>query len=265
MIDLPYSLKACLQGYSCTPNTVGRSTADVVMFTGADETLFLKTDSHIDTLRREHDLLCWLDGKLPVPEVVAWCEDESRAYLLMTAAVGHMSCSNKDADIISSPMETTVELLADGLRMLQSVDIADCPFENRLERKLSAALYNIENGLVDMDDFENGNDFASPMELYHWLLLHQPAEELCFSHGDYCLPNVFIDGGHITGFIDVGNAGVADKWQDIALCVRSLGYNLFLDGRSAEKDKFTALLFDFLGFPPDWEKINYYILLDELF
>jgi kanamycin kinase/aminoglycoside 3'-phosphotransferase-3 len=210
-------------------------------------------------------VLCWLAGKLPVPEVVAWHEDTENAYLLMTAANGHMSCENGDYDAISPPMETTVKLLADGLKLLQTVDISDCPFENRLTQKLEEALYNIEHNLVDMDDFEEGNDFDTPLKLYQWLLAHQPAEELVFAHGDYCLPNVFIDGEHITGFIDVGNAGVADKWQDIALCVRSLGYNLFLDGREREKEKYTALLFDSLGFPPAWEKINYYILLDELF
>jgi len=68
----------------------------------------------------------------------------------------------------------------------------------------------------------------------------------------------------VTGFIDVDRGGVADKWQDIALCVRSLGYNLG-EIAQAEKDKCICLLFSCLGLEPNWDKIKYYILLDELF
>ncbi|MCL1807346.1 MAG: hypothetical protein FWG31_06560 [Oscillospiraceae bacterium] len=73
-----------------------------------------------------------------------------------------------------------------------------------------------------------------------------------------------MDGETVTGFIDAGRGGLADKWQDIALCVRSLGYNL-RDSGQTEKDRYTALLLSCLGVEPDWVKIKYYILLDELF
>ena len=54
---------------------------------------------------------------------------------------------------------------------------------------------------------------------------NQPKEELVFTHGDYCLPNSFIKDNKTVGFIDLGNAGIADKWQDLALCIRSLEHN----------------------------------------
>ena len=87
---------------------------------------------------------------------------------------------------------------------------------------------------------------------------------MTFTHGDYCLPNVFIDGITVTGFIDVDRGGLADKWQDITLCVRSLGYNL-READQTEKDQYIRLLFSCLSVEPNWEKIDYYILLDELF
>ena len=102
------------------------------------------------------------------------------------------------------------------------------------------------------------------MELHRWLTANKPPEDVCFTHGDYCLPNIYIDGEAVTGFVDVGRGGIADKWQDIALCVRSLGYNLGSMGNS-EKDKYIGLLFSRLGIEPDWNKTKYYILLDELF
>lgn len=262
--SLPVVLQERLIGYTCTQNSVGMSTADVYMFQREEERLFLKSDSCKDKLRREHDVLCSLEGKLPVPHVTMWYEDAEKAYLLITAVDGVMCCSC-DEDILTPPVKNTVKLLAEGLKMLQALEIIGCPFENKLEQKLTEALYNIENNLVDMDDFQKGNEFATPMELYQYLVLHKPPEELCFAHGDYCLPNIIINGEQVSGFIDIGNAGIADKWQDIALCVRSLGYNLFLAGREGEKDSCISYLFECLGVEPNWDKINYYILLDELF
>lgn len=108
--------------------------------------------------------------------------------------------------------------------------------------------------------------FKNPEELLHWLEAHKPDFEPVLSHGDFCLPNIFVDGGRITGFIDLGDTGVGDKWRDIALGLRSLRHNL--DGTFGGKvypNINPELLFDELGIEPDWEKIKWYILLDELF
>ncbi len=110
---------------------------------------------------------------------------------------------------------------------------------------------------VEEDTFgEKG--FSSPKELYKYLLENKPEEELVFSHGDYCLPNIFSENNEISGFIDLGRSGISDKWQDIALCVRSLEHNF---GSDIYKEKF----FKELGIPCDEKKVRYYILLDELF
>jgi kanamycin kinase/aminoglycoside 3'-phosphotransferase-3 len=179
---------------------------------------------------------------------------EDHDYLLMTGAIGEMACSEK---YLNNP-ESLVRLLAEGIKMLQAVDISGCPFDITLKRKLNAARDRIEKGQVDMNNWEETNLFNSPKELYDYLVANQPKEEIVFSHGDYCLPNVFFSRGAVTGFIDLGRAGIADKWQDIALCVRSLEHNL------KSKD-YSDLLFEYLGIQPNYEKIKYYILLDELF
>lgn len=110
------------------------------------------------------------------------------------------------------------------------------------------------------------NGLASPAELLTWLIDNKPTENLVFSHGDYCLPNIFINQNKVSGFIDLGRSGIADKYQDIALCYRSLKHNF--EGRYGGKiyEDFNAdILFDKLGIKPDWDRIRYYILLDELF
>ena len=62
----------------------------------------------------------------------------------------------------------------------------------------------------------------------------------------------------ISGFIDLGRSGKADKWYDIAFCVRSIRSDV-------GEEKYVKLFFDLLDIEPDLEKIKYYILLDELF
>ena len=256
-LKLPATLAARLDGYVCERNTIGMSTASVYKFQNNDETLFLKVDKSLKKVARERDVLLWLKNKTPVPEVVYYEEADKTAYLLETAMPGIISCEeNIDKE--------TVRVLADGLLMLESVDVSDCPFDHRLGRELQAALYNIQNDLVDMDAFEENSPYKTPMELYEWLCQNRIDEEPCFVHGDYCLPNVLINNGKC-GFIDNSNAGVADKWKDIALCVRSLGYNLYLQGQENKKNELVDYLFECLGFEPDWQKIDYYIKLDELF
>ncbi len=75
-----------------------------------------------------------------------------------------------------------------------------------------------------------------------------------------------IEDGKISGFLDLGKAGLADRYQDIALCYRSLQNNCSGAYGGKSYPAFDPdLLFEELGIQPDWEKIKYYILLDELF
>ena len=177
-----------------------------------------------------------------------------------------MACAHR---YLSDPA-LLCRLLANGLKALWAVDIKDCPADWRLDHKLAQAEYNVKNGLVDVDNVEpdtfGPKGFRDPEHLLDWLMTHRPTEEPTLSHGDFCLPNIFGEGDRVTGFIDLGRTGVADKWCDIALCCRSLRWNF--DGVYGGKPYpgyDNGLLFRELGISPDWEKIRYYILLDELF
>ena len=78
---------------------------------------------------------------------------------------------------------------------------------------------------------------------------------------------MFQHEGRLCGYIDLGRTGIADKWCDIALCYRDLSNDfggLYYGGRAHEGYD-DMLLFRELCLEPDWEKIRYYILLDELF
>ena len=184
----------------------------------------------------------------------------------MSKIGGKMSCDEyylDNADIL-------LKALADGLKMLWKVDISGCPVVRDLDTVLNEARLQVENNLVDVDNVDpetfGENGFESPRHLLEWLENNRPTVEPVFSHGDYCLPNIFLDDGQVSGFIDLSRAGVGDKWNDIALCYRSLKHNFSgMYGGKIYEDFNANKLFETLGIEPDWEKIKYYLLLDELF
>ncbi len=259
---LPDKIKQAIGNEAYDTDNIGMSGASVLMFPGA----VLKIQNCCEEAENEYKMLVWLRGKLPVPEVLAYEEEKGKSYLLMSRCEGTMSC---DEAYMRNPKEL-VKLLAEGLKALWQTDTKGCPGDWSLKRKLAAAKENVETGLVDVDDCEpetfGKGGFRNPEELWQWLYDNRSEEEPVMSHGDYCLPNVFGNQGKLSGFIDLGRAGIADKWCDIALCYRSLKHNFAgtYDGRDYPGYE-EGMLFRELGIEPDWEKIRYFMLLDELF
>lgn len=88
--------------------------------------------------------------------------------------------------------------------------------------------------------------------------LRPAVEDLVVCHGDYCPPNVLIAGARITGFVDVGELGVADRWWDLAVGSWSITWNLgpgweelFLHAYGVDRDRgrvaFFRLLYDLVS------------------
>lgn len=262
-MQLPESIQKLITDESYETDDIGMSGSSVLVF--ADKVLKIQERSRES--ESEYRMMAWLQGKLPVPQVLAYEVEGDTSYLLMSKIPGEMAC---EEEYMQDPARQ-IRLLAAGLKKLWSVDISGCPVDWSLRSKLMQAEYNVKNGLVDMDNVEpdtfGENGFQSPAALLQWLRENQPREELVLSHGDYCLPNVFGDGDELCGYIDLGRTGIADKWCDIALCYRSLSHNYSgsYHGRQAYEGYDDLLLFRELGLEPDWEKIRYYILLDELF
>ena len=92
---------------------------------------------------------------------------------------------------LSTKGHKLAELLSEGLKMLWNVDISQCPCMSTTDVKLQQALYNVQMGLVDVDDAEPGTfgkeGFKNPEQLLHWLMDNKPEEDLVLSHGDFYL------------------------------------------------------------------------------
>lgn len=254
-------LKKLIAKYSFIKDTEGMSPAKVYKLVGENENLYLKmTDSrYIGTtydVEREKDMMLWLEGKLPVPKVLYFEQHEGWNNLLMSEADGILCQKKYEAE--QNP-EKIVGLYARCIRLFQSIDISDCPFNNNTDFRLAELDFLLNNNFADVDcrNWEEDTSFTDPLELYDFLKVKKPKEELVFSHGDLGDSNILVKNGKVSGFIDLGRSGKADKWYDIAFCVRSI--------KDIGEEKHVKLFFDLLGIEPDWEKIKYYILLDELF
>lgn len=261
---LPEAIQKAIGTEKYTVDKIGESGSEVRIY----DNFVLKIQFQSPETDNEYQIIKWLNGRLPIPSIPVYEIHNGFAYTLMTKAEGKMLC---DMDFLQTP-ELVIEIAAKGLKMLCETDVTDCPCSvSRLSNRLKAAEYNVAHGLVDVENTEpetfGKGGFKNPAELLDWLKNNRPPEDIVLTHGDYCLPNIFAKGDCISGFIDLGKAGPADRWQDIAIAIRSLAHNF--DGRYFSGkpifDFNPQMLLDVLGIEMNEEKYRYYYLLDELF
>jgi kanamycin kinase/aminoglycoside 3'-phosphotransferase-2 len=265
---VPDDLAVVLGGATLTPVAApadGRHAAAVWSGETADgRAIFVKTAPAVDgddasgaqLLAAETVRLRWLRDRAPVPEVLAWSVGaDGRAFLVTTALAGAPATAPEhrgDAELL-------VATVARALRRLHDLPIDDCPFDSRLAGQLATAERRVELGLVDQSDFEEPYRPYSPARLFELLVDSMPAhdEDLVVVHGDCTLDNLILDGGEVTGFVDVGRSGVGDRYLDLAVIARELAHHV----SPASLGPF----FDLYGLDrPELRKVDFYVLLDEI-
>ncbi|NHJ02489.1 MAG: aminoglycoside 3'-phosphotransferase [Candidatus Heimdallarchaeota archaeon] len=260
--ELPSNVRSVLEenikGYSVEKDTIGGTRTVVYHFKAQDRTsLYLKINLGDigSNLKLESEVLSWLEGKLPCPQVISYECYQSQEYLLVTGIKGKASfiCSNDEE------RQESIRILVKGLNLIHSVDITDCPFDRTLNFEMENAKRRMNLGLVNENNFDAQRRGRTAESLYEELLRTKPrTEDLVFTHGDYCLPNILIDKGELSGFIDWEKGGVSDRHQDIALCLRSVIYNFGED--------WGLIFLKELGLDiVDQQKIKFYQLLDEFY
>lgn len=195
----------------------------------------------------EHLRLCWLQGRVPIPVVVAFDDP-----VLVLADVGAPSLE------AAAPADIGT-VLGRSLRTLHELPVTECPFDGRLPTVLERAAANVRNGLVDSEDFDADHLGLTPEAIHDRLLAaYPPAEDLVVAHGDYTPSNVLLPSSGEPVVIDVPALGVADRYRDLAIAHR----DLFEDHGPAAWEAFLSAygLVDDL----DEERLYFYRLLDEL-
>ena len=97
----------------------------------------------------------------------------------------------------------------------------------------------------------------TPLEVLDELERTRPSsEDVVVCHGDYCFPNMLLEDGVVTGYLDVGELGLADRWWDIAVGAWSVTWNV--------DPRWEPVFYEAYGVEPDSERIRYYRLLYDL-
>lgn len=257
MINIPLELRMFVQDCTWEPVTIGHSEAKTFLLEGPQSNHYLKVQAKgsLEGLHAEKERVEWLQGQLRVPKVHYYGEDDGNEYLLMSELKGHNAVHSTQALNLPEMLTSVGEML----KTIHSIPIANCPFHQTLDVKIHEAKKRVDLGLVDEDDFDEERIGRKADELFDELLSKRPSKEhLVFTHGDFCLPNVIVEEGIVSGVIDWGRAGIADNYQDLSLAIRSITSNygkefvpFFLKGYGV-----TEL---------DTDRIYYYQLLDEFF
>jgi streptomycin 3"-kinase len=146
------------------------------------------------------------------------------------------------------------------LRELHS--LRDCPFERPLASVIATAEDVVRRDAVNPAFLTDEWRLLKPTELLQQVVAERPYVESVLEpvvcHGDACLPNVFFDPTslEVTGLIDVGRLGIADRYSDLALTTIQL-----YDEWSADPAPFLEAY----GLPkPDPRRLHFFRLLDPL-
>ncbi|QMS84739.1 APH(3') family aminoglycoside O-phosphotransferase [Candidatus Xianfuyuplasma coldseepsis] len=256
-LHIPISLQPFINQKTISENTTGMTGARII----ESDDIIIKIEQYHHESKREIETLRFLQEKVPVPTLIDYLVENNTSYIVMSKLRGKMAF---EKPYISNP-DALIKHLAEAIKRLWTIDIKSCPIQNRIQDKLIYAKHLIDTNQIHREEIDyswlKNDNIKSVEELYEWLLVNQPEEDLVFTHGDFCLPNVLFTENQLVGYIDLGRAGVADRYQDIALCARSLSYNLSVK----LNDQIIMKFLQEFKIPIKWDKIMYYIILDELF
>jgi aminoglycoside phosphotransferase len=224
----PESIQKHLAGYTTTgENHRTSSQSQIYLYQKVNAPdLFLKINiGNTDApLILEKKAMNWLQGKLPVPRVIAYCETGETTYLLTERISGTSSEQAPHTD----NKKNTVAILAKGLRTIHNISISKCPLPTySCEDLILEAKKNVQEGIITAQSLQKRGDARTPQEALEQVIsLHPQTEHLTFTHGDYCLPNVMIHNNTLSGFIDWGSSGVGDPHRDLVSAQYSIRRNL---------------------------------------
>jgi len=218
---------------------------------------FLKVTraGHFPSAGAEGERLRWARPHLPVPQVIDAGSDADVDWLLTDALAG--------ADATKHPWSTDpariVPAVARGLAAFHSAAPVDsCPFDFTAATALEHVRGRIRDGVATPADLHPEHQHLTIADALDELERLAPDhEDLVVCHGDYCFPNVLLAAdGAVTGYVDVAELGVADRWCDVAVGAWSVTWNV---GPGWED-----LFYEAYGTRPDRERIAFYRLLYDL-
>ena len=210
-----------------------------------DSGYYLKSDSE-GSLKREYLMTRLFFEKGLAPEPIAYISLSGRDHLLTRAMRGEDMTHYLDRPTL------VCDRLAEAMTTLHSIPVGDTPTSLVLSQYTELA-ESEESVNYDETFLSSCFPIASAEEARGIMREYKDAfSSDALIHGDFCLPNVMLDGGGFAGFVDLGLAGAGDRHIDIFWAVWTLAYNLgtnkyadrFLDAYGRERcdvDKLRAV------------------------
>jgi kanamycin kinase len=214
----------------------------------------VQADNH-PTALDESARMQWASLFLPVPIVLDAGSAEGVDWLLTDALAGTDAGRHP---LVNDPGHL-VPILARGLADFHArAPVDQCPFEFPADVAIAHARDRVRSGIAKPADLHPEHEHLSPADAVTELERMRPAtEDLVVCHGDYCFPNVLLDdAGAITGYVDLGELGIADRWWDVAVGAWSTTWNV---GPGWEE-----LFYESYGVERDDDRIAFYRLLYDL-
>ena len=150
---------------------------------------------------------------------------EDYDWMITERAMGE-DCTH--ADYLSDPTRLC-DTIAERLRALHETDFTGCPVMNRTR------------DYIGNPDLLKVKRYRSAEEAYA-VFSEGKSALICDTllHGDYCLPNILLDGWRFSAFIDVGMGGVGERHIDLFWGAWTLLFNL-------KTDRYRERFFDAYG------------------
>ncbi len=259
-VNLPETLVERLKSYRWQKVNIGWSRSEIHKLTQSKKpTLFLKINDYSGDLffNKEYEMLKWLKDRISVPDVIYHSNNSEYEFLLLTEIPGKVSY-----EVFSkSDIETNLKILAEGLQIFHALPLAGCPNEFDIDKLIQHAKKRLEQGLINDENFDVRWKHKTPDELFEDVKRLMPKKiDKVVTHGDYCLPNVLINTNELSGFIDLGSAGINDRYYDLAAVSWSISYNF--------GQKWVPYLFEKYGINNDEidrERMLFYQMLNEFY
>lgn len=211
---IPLTIKQYIKGATIYDRSCSENAK--TLFVSGEEHAFLKI-SNKGSLEREYKMTKFLQKHNVAPNAIVYESDLDYDYLFTEAVSGEDGTAMRH---IENPGKLAC-VFGEYLKMLHSLPIEGCPYDNRTNELLNEA--HIKG--IDL----------SVMNEYNY-----SAIDNVIIHGDYCLPNIIMDNFSFKGFIDLGYGGVGDRHYDIYWGIWTLNYNL-------KSDKYTDIFLHAYG------------------
>lgn len=201
-------------------------------------------------LAAEAARLAWAAPFTTVPRVLDQGGDDEGAWLVTAALPGR---SAVDPAWLARPVEAATAI-GRGLRALHdALPVGECPWAWSAHDRVARALDNLDAGDTPAS-WSPEHRATSAAEARDRLTEPPDPDVLVVCHGDACAPNTLLaDDGCVTGHVDLGRLGVADRWADLAVAAWSVDWN---HGPGYDHHVYAGY-----GVDPDPVRIAYYRLL----